>query len=383
MPEGNSPVPTPRLRRALLSLSLALLVASCVVVLRPFLSPIVWAGVLAYASWPVYRRLHRLLRTFETAAALLMTLVMTCAVVIPVLWLLYLVQGELSNAYRALTGDLTHEPKLLPSAIRDIPWLGGLLQDQFLHYASDPAELSRAAISWIQQWAAGLAGLLGSLGRNFLKILLTILTLFFFYRDGDGVAHQTRVIARRLFEDRLDRYASTAGVMTRAVLYGLLVSAFAQGAVAGIGYRVLGLESPVLLGVLTGVLSVVPAVGTGLIWLPVSLWLLATGSIWKGLLLVAWCSVLVHPIDNVLRPLLISNATQVPFLLVMFGVIGGLTTFGLVGIFVGPMLLGIAVAVWREWAEQRDSSPSGAVSLDAQVRTKGPLPASRHDALRG
>jgi predicted PurR-regulated permease PerM len=101
--------------------------------------------------------------------------------------------------------------------------------------------------------------------------------------------------------------------------------AFAQGMVAGIGYRVVGLESPVLLGVLTGALSVVPAVGTGLVWLPLTLWLLATGSMWKGLLLAAWCSLLVHPIDNLLRPLLISNATRVPFLLVMFGAIGGLT----------------------------------------------------------
>lgn len=358
MPQGDSPATTPPLRRTLLSLSLALLVAGCVAVLGPFLSPIVWAGVLAYASWPVYRRLHGRIPAFHTAAALLMTLLMTCVVVMPVLGLLFLVRGELSNAYRALTAYLTHEP-MLPSVIRGIPWLGGLLQEEFLHYTRDPAELGRVAIPWMQQWAAGLAGLLGDLGRNVLKILLTILTLFFFYRDGGEVAHQIQVVVRRLFEHRLDRYAATAGAMTRAVLYGLLVSAFAQGVVAGIGYRIVGVESPVLLGVLTGALSVVPAIGTGLIWLPVSLWLLATGSIWKGLLLVAWCSVLVHPIDNVLRPLLISNATQVPFLLVMFGVIGGLTRFGLVGIFVGPILLGIAVAVWREWGEQQDSAPRG------------------------
>jgi predicted PurR-regulated permease PerM len=383
MPEGNSPCPTPPTQRVLLLLSLALLGGSCVAVLRPFLSPIVWAGILAYASWPVYRRLHELLPMFDTAAALLMTLMMTCAVVIPVLCLLYLVQAELSNAYRDLTGYLTHEPKILPSVIRDIPWLGGLLQEQFLRYTSDPTELSRTAISGMQQWATGLVALLGNLGRNFLKIFLTILTLFFFYRDGDAVAHQTRVIVRRVFEDRLDRYAATAGVMTRAVLFGLLASAFAQGAVAGLGYRVVGLENPVLLGVLTGLLSIVPGIGTGLIWLPVSLWVLATGSIWKGLLLVAWCSVLVHPIDNVLRPLLISNATQVPFLLVMFGVIGGLTTFGLVGVFVGPMLLGIAVTVWREWAEQRASSPSCAASLGAQVKAEGPEPVPRSHALRG
>ena len=381
MPEGKLPVSPPPLRHTLLSVLLALLVAGCVVVLRPFLSPIVWAGILAYASWPIYRRLRNLLRGFDTAAALLMTMLMTCAVVIPVLWLLFLVRGELSDAYRALTGYLTHGPQMLPAVIRDIPWLGSLLQDQFLRYTSDPAEFGRAVVSWMQRWAAGLAGLLGDIGRNFLKILFAILTLFFLYRDGDTVIQQTQVVVRRFFGEYLDQYAATAGGMTRAVLYGFLAGAFAQGVVAGIGYRVVGLESPVLLGVLTGVLSVVPAIGTGLIWLPLSLWLLATGSIWKGLLLVAWCSVLVHPIDNLLRPLLISNATQVPFLLVMFGVIGGLTTFGMVGIFVGPMLLGIAMAVWRQWAEQRDSSAERAVSSDSHGRTGVPVP--RSDALRG
>jgi hypothetical protein len=99
----------------------ALLVAGCAVVLRPFFAPIVWAGVLAYASWPLHRRLRKLLRGFNTSAALLMTLIMTCAVVLPVLWLLILVQGELSDAYQALNGYLTHGPKMLPPLIRDIP----------------------------------------------------------------------------------------------------------------------------------------------------------------------------------------------------------------------------------------------------------------------
>ncbi len=381
MPEGESTVPIPPQRRILLPMSLALLAAGCVVVLRPFLSPIVWAGVLAFASWPVYRRLLKLLGKFNTSAALLMTAVMTCVVVIPVLWLLFLVQGELSDAYRALTGYFTQGPKMLPSAIRDIPWLGSLIEDQLLRYTSDPAELARVALSWMQRSAAGLAGFLGNVGRNILKILLAILTLFFLYRDGDTVIHQTRVVFHRFFGDRLDRYAATAGVMTRAVLYGLFASAFAQGVVAGIGYRVVGLESPALLGVFTGVLSVVPGIGTGLVWMPVSIWLLATGSIWKGSLLVVWCSILVHPIDNLLRPLLISNAAHIPFLLVMFGAIGGLTTFGMVGVFVGPVLLGIAMAVWREWAEQQDSSPVTAASHDPQGTTEVRVP--RHGALRG
>jgi predicted PurR-regulated permease PerM len=380
MPEGRSPVPTPPSRRILLSVSLTLLAAGCVVVLRPLLSPVVWAGVLAYASWPLYCRLRMLLRGFNTSAALLMTLMMACVVVIPVVWVLFLVQGELSVAVRALAGYLTQGPRTPPSTIREIPWLGSLLQEQLLRYTSDPAELSRVASSWIRGLAAGLAALLGNIGRNFLKILLTLLTLFFLYRDGDTVIHQARLVVQRFFGDRLDRYAVTAGALTRAVLYGLLASALAQGIVAGIGYRVVGLESPTLLGVLTGVLSVVPAIGTALVWLPLSIWLLATGSIWKGLLLVAWGSVLVHPIDNLLRPLMISNATQVPFLLVMFGAIGGLTAFGMVGIFLGPLLLGVAMEVWREWAKQQELSAATLFSRDSSGTTT--LTVRVRDSLR-
>ncbi len=352
MSEVESPSATPQLRRILLWTLLGLLGAACLFVLRPFLAPVVWAAILAYASWPLYRQLRSVLARFNTFAAVLMTLLMTCAVVLPVLWLLVLVQSELLNAYRALAGYLTQGPQALPGVIRDIPWLGNLLQEKLIRYSSDPAALTREAAGWIQRWAVALGSVLGDISRNFIKVLIAILTLFFLYRDGDTIAHQGRIVGSRLFGDRLDPFANTTGMMTRAVLYGLLATAFAQGLVAGIGYRVVGLEGPVLLGVLTGMLSIIPAIGTGLIWAPLGVWLLVNGPVWKGVLLLLWGSLLVHPIDNVLRPLLISNATRVPFLLVLFGAIGGLTGFGLVGIFVGPVLLGIAMALWREWAKE-------------------------------
>jgi predicted PurR-regulated permease PerM len=358
MSEVEPPSAPSQLRRILLWILLGSLAVACLFVLRPFLAPVLWAAILAYASWPLYRRLRRPLSRFNTFTALLMTLLMTCAVVVPVLWILMLVQSELLNAYRALTSYLARGPQALPAAIRDIPWLGNLLQEQLNRFSSDPAALAREATGWIQRSALALASVLGDIGRNFLKILFAVLTLFFLYRDGDTIAHQSRVVARRFFGDRLDPYANTTGMMTRAVLYGLLATAFAQGLMAGVGYRVVGLDGPVLLGVLTGVLSVIPAIGTGIVWAPLGVWLLMNGSVWKGVLLLVWGSLLVHPIDNVLRPLLISNATRVPFLLVLFGAIGGLTTFGLVGTFVGPVLLGIAMAIWREWANEDDLSVS-------------------------
>jgi predicted PurR-regulated permease PerM len=143
--------------------------------------------------------------------------------------------------------------------------------------------------------------------------------------------------------------------MTRAVLYGFLATAFAQGLIARIGYAALGIRGSVLLGALTGVLSIVPVLGTAILWGSVSAYLFVTGHVVKGVILVAWGVLLIHPTDNVLRPLL--SATHVPFIIVMFGVIGGIASVGLVGIFVGPIILSIGLAVWRNWAAGEISCP--------------------------
>lgn len=359
------------LRGALLGLSLGALALTCLLILRPVLASIVWAAILAYASWPLYCWLRAPLRAFKTTGALIMTLLMTCAVVVPMVWLLARLQDELVNAYGALATFLAHGPHELPAVIRDIPGVGGLLQENIDRYTQDPTALARETMAGLKQSVATLTGLLGSIGRNLLKLLLTILTLFFLYRDGQTIARQSQHIIRRFLGERVFPYLRTAGATTRAVLHGLLITAFAQGSMAGIGYSIVGLQGPVLLGVLTGVLSAVPAVGTAIVFVPLSVWLFLTGPVWKGFILLLWCFVLVHPIDNILRPLIISNAARLPFLLVMFGAIGGLTAFGLVGLFVGPVLLGVAFVIWREWAQQDDSADDH-VSESVAAHTTAP-----------
>ena len=138
--------------------------------------------------------------------------------------------------------------------------------------------------------------------------------------------------------------------MARAVVFGILITAIVQGALAGRGYAIFGVEAPVLLGAVTALASIVPIFGTFLIWGSVSAALVLSGHLWPGLGLMAWGIVLVHPADNLIRPLLISNATHMHFLLIMFGVLGGLAAFGLVGLFIGPVALAVANAVWREWS---------------------------------
>jgi predicted PurR-regulated permease PerM len=141
------------------------------------------------------------------------------------------------------------------------------------------------------------------------------------------------------------------GTTTQAVVYALVLGAIAQGVVAGVGYWLFGVEAPVLLGAVTALIALVPF-GAPIVWGSLSVWLLLTGNIWSGVGLLAWGVLLVSWMDNIVRPLVISSATRMPFLLVVFGVLGGVLAFGLVGLFIGPVLLAVSIALWREWLEQ-------------------------------
>jgi predicted PurR-regulated permease PerM len=340
----------PGARRLVLAAAVAALAIACLAVLRPFIVPMLWAAILAYTGWPLFLRLRSLLRGSNTSSALLMTIIIGCLVVLPVLWILDLVQSELVGAYRVLRASLAQGAPQLPGFIDRLPWVGARLQSALQHYSADPGALGAQVSAYMLSWASRLGRIVGGVGRNLIKLGLTLLTLFFFFRDGESIVTQSRRVLRHFFQERLEPYVVTAGRMTRAVVYGLLVTAFAQGLIAGIGYAVIGLSAPVLFGVLTGLLSLVPLAGTAIVWVPLAAWLMLDGHLIKGIILLVWGALLVHPAENVLRPLLISNAMRVPFLLVMFGALGGLAAFGLVGLFVGPVLLAIAMALWREWA---------------------------------
>jgi predicted PurR-regulated permease PerM len=339
------------LRRPLLGLLGAGLTLLCLWVLAPFLASIIWATILAYVSWPAYRLVRRPFGRSATAAALVMILLVTCLLVVPLLCLLLLLRNELLGSFKAIAASLSQGAHVLAVGARQIPWLGPLLQDQFNRYLADPTVLVRESLTVLQTWLGALAGVLGGLGRNLAKVLLTLVLLFFLYRDGDIIIQDLGRAARRLFGGGYVRYVRTAGAITRSVFFGIILSAAAQGLIAGIGYRIAGLSAPVLLGAVTAVLSVIPLVGTALVWVPLAIGLVVAGGWGKGLFLLAWGTLLVHPTDNLLRPLLVSNAAGLPFLLVALGAIGGLTAFGLVGVFAGPVLLGLAIQLWRQWID--------------------------------
>ncbi len=353
----DDPVTSPAARRLLLGILLSALALLCGIVVHPFFAPITWAMIVAYASWPSYQILLRVCHRHHTLAAGLMTLLVVLILVVPLVWLAVLLQDEVSAAYQEMVSYWTSNSNLQPPFLRTIPWFGDAIQQALDRYQADPLLIRQLLIDWVQRFRTELLGVVGDVGRNIVKLLLSILTVFFIYRDGDHLVRQAAQILHGFFGDRLDRYARAAGLMTRAVVFGLLITAVVQGTIAGIGYAVFRVEAPIALGVLTALASIVPVVGTFLVWGSAGLVLVVTGHLWLGLGLLAWGTLLVHPADNLIRPLLIGKATQMPFLVIMFGVLGGVAAFGLVGLFIGPVALALAVAVWRERLQEYAHAP--------------------------
>src|SRR5437867_2710828 len=197
-------------------------------------------------------------------------------------------------------------------------------------------------------WAAAVATAAGNVGRNVLDAVLALLTLFFLYRDGHLLAPQIQAGLRRVGGARFAAMFDPLGRTVRAVMYGTLFTALSQGVLAMVGYWTAGLRTPVLLGAVTVLLAPTP-VGAALVYVSASAWLLVEGRVLAGVLLLAWGVLAVSLADNLIRSWFLRGATRVPFLLGFFGVIGGVATFGAVGLFLGPIAIALLLALWREW----------------------------------
>lgn len=340
-------------RRVILGLLLGGLLALGYAVLHLFIVPVAWAVIIAFATWPPYRQLRSRLPLSPGLAALIMTLLLTAAFVLPALWLVMLMRSEVGVVIAAATELLRQDAPPLPDFIRTLPWLGDFLQGLIGQIAGDPEAFRGQVSEWVRQGADRAVALIGDVGRNAAKFGFALITVFFLYRDGDRVLAQVHRVLHRFLGARVDAYLVAVGGMTKAVVWGLVITALAQGLVAGLGYWWAGLQAPVLLGAITALIAMVPF-GAPFVWGSASLWLLAEGDMLGGIGLMLWGGLVVSWVDNLVRPLVISNATRIPFLLVMFGVLGGLAAFGLVGLFLGPVVLAVLMAVWREWIEETE-----------------------------
>lgn len=316
-------------------------------VLSPFLASLAWAGILAYVTWPLHQWLCRRLPGRGTLVALLMTVGVAATLLLPMVWVMFTLVGDLAVAsatFRQFSAEGLPPP---PAGVR--AWPGGeWIVVQYARVQGDPAWVRAQIAALGLADIANLRVVAGGVGRNVAKFGLAVFALFFLYRHGDSVLTQFRGVATRWLGEAARGYIQAVGVTVRAVVFGIVLTALAQGVLAGLGYWVAGIAAPALWGVITALVSMIPFVGP-VVWIGLSLGLLAAGETQAALGLFLWGALVVSWIDNLIRPLVISGPTRIPFLLVFLGVLGGVNAFGLIGLFLGPVLLAVSVGIWREW----------------------------------
>ena len=315
-------------------------------VLRPFLVPMVWAAIGAYVTWPLYSRLRDRIGRPVLVAALL-TLSVTVLIGIPIGWFIVALADQ-GTALARLAIDWLQAGAPLPEWLGSSPWVQRIMQalDSF----AMPTDLTPYLASIGGRVSNGLVSLAGGLARNVFAFAVAMLGLFALYVDGEALTRHARRILAAFFPSTSPQFLEDVGGVVRAVVFGLIGTAIVQGLFAGIGLALFGVPFPVPLGALTAILSFVPA-GPVLVWGGASLWLLMTGFTGAAAGMAIWGLVMVSSLDNVLRPLLISRSgtIRIPFLVVVFGVLGGLAAFGLLGLFLGPVVLSVAFALIAEF----------------------------------
>lgn len=325
------------------------LLAATLYVMQPFLVPIVWAGILAYVTWPLFRAVRRRTRRPRLSAGLF-TAAVALGVGLPVAWLLVALAGEATHLI-GLSRQWLDAGAPLPEWVTTRPWLATRVTEVRDNAILDPTAVLRYVTRYASQVSGRLVEVAGGLASNVFKFAITVLSLFFFYLDGERLgAHAARLL--RIAFPNAPTVLEHVGGVVRAVVFGLIGTAIVQGVIAGIGFALFGVPSPVALGAITFVASFIPA-GPMILWLGAALWLLVAGSPYAAAGMAAYGLLLISSIDNVLRPVLISGG-QVPihFLVVFFGVLGGLAAFGMLGLFLGPVLLSVTFALVVEFSRR-------------------------------
>lgn len=324
----------------------------CYVIVAPFLKPIVFSAVLVIIFYPTHAHISRWIRNRNAAAALSTVALLLVMTSIFVFLGRALVAG-LHDIYESLTGSAAGKERLSVFIIQlvdqAIAWVSHYFHLSVPRLQTTILSQAENAVSSLLAIAARVVGSLSVFGLN---ALTSIVVLFFLFRDGRSILRRVAVMlpltpeqTRRLFtrvKDTLD-----------AIVYGTLAIAAMQGTLTGLAFWFLGLTSPVVWGLVASILAVLPVVGTPCVWLPAASLLFFSGHWIKAVVLLVWGVALVHPVDNILRPYLIGNRAKLSVLYVFSAVIGGLKAFGVLGLFIGPLILAVTAALLTFVREQR------------------------------
>ena len=274
-----------------------------------------------------------------------------CVILIaPFVFVAFSLADSTTELFEAMRKSFENGPPALPGWITGLPLVGETLNNYWKNMSHDGSRLLEDMKGLISPARSLLVAGGGILIAGLLQLGLAVLVAFFLYRDGETAAARIARIISRIGGARGSHLLDIAGSTVVSVVYGILGTALAQGVVAGIGFLVAGVPGAALLGLAVFFLSVVP-VGPPLIWIPATIWLFVQGSTGWAIFMGLWGLLVVSMVDNVLKPMIISHGSNLPFVLVLLGVLGGAAAFGFVGIFIGPTLLAVGYRLVNEWMD--------------------------------
>ena len=343
-------------QRIFFGVLLLLVTAAFLWLIQGFLQPIFWAVALGILVYPLHLQLLQRLKGQETLAAAASVVVVVIVIVIPVIGIGTAVTTEALALRESLRDDNIGLARVELELRRRAPQLLVLMESVGIDPARLQAQLSSSAVE-ISQFIASRAL---SIGQDTLRIglyfFLMLYLLFFFMRDGQRML-DTAVRVLPLGDDRERQLFARFAEVSRATIKGTLIVGVVQGTIGGITFSLLGIGAPVLWGVVMALLSIVPAVGPALVWVPAAIVLLFNGQVAAGLILIAVGVLVIGLADNVLRPILVGRDTRMPDYLILLSTLGGLAAFGLAGVVIGPIIAAFFLTVWAMAAEAFFQSP--------------------------
>ncbi|MDR0587459.1 MAG: AI-2E family transporter [Burkholderiales bacterium] len=323
-----------------------------------FLVPVLGALIIVFASWRLYEKLLIRCRGKTWLAATLSTLLVVLVIILPLIALISSALQELREGLNWLyASNQVGVPA--PLWVERLPLVGSELAPLWNEYLNHPQAISELSQLVGLGQLANISRVILSFGRQIfaaaLGVVFMVITLFFLYKDGFSLVQQIDKVGERVMPERWYRFSRVAPTMVSATITGMTSIAIGEGIVLGCAYAIAGAPSPVTLGVITGFMALIPG-GAPLSMSIVSLYLVGSGHSTAGLLLFLWGCLELFVVDKTIRPRLVGGPAKLPFLPTLFGLVGGVETMGLVGLFIGPVIMAFLVTLWREWVSYSEET---------------------------
>ena len=367
------PTPGPsvqRIARVVVAVALTLL---GLWIIHAFLPAIAWATILAIAVWPLYRRAQRAFppRGHRILLPLVTTLLVGLVLIVPLAYAGVRIAHESGSLLRYVA-ELTHSGLPMPAWLPHLPGIGSPLADWWKDNLSDPQTIKELFGRLFMRIPTESARVIGvEVLHRFVIFLFTLFTLFFLFRDGETLCRQLVRLSHNLLGPSGERVARHMIAAVHGTVTGLVLVGFAEGIVIGFAYAAAGLPHVVSLSALTGVLAVIPFGAPVAFW-GAGLYLVADGNTGAAVGVVAFGLLVVFIADHFIRPFLIGGAARLPFVWVLLGILGGVETFGLLGLFLGPMVMAALISMWRDWTVPPEAFESPPEDLPQRATRRWP-----------